>query len=395
LHDAQKLCQSFASRFTDKLPLELRDMVYSYVWCAEGFQWVEDRGLPKGDLGFHIIYNSFHDLDAVDYTRRESDINRTLKVNAPWLLSCKGDSCQCFFWWDLPIWVQPAFVGQQVAKEAAAAYYRTTPLAMEQHLDVQDMETFMLHDRFHVGIRPADHLRQLQFWIESTEKNGLGTWVDGYISRDRLPDLVNHLNPLLGIRLKKGFRLKMHWTDMDMEAGCGLEALRPIIRPLRDAGVHVGVLSSIYDAGYTYDISDFYELSLSEWQLKWQHAASLESDPGSESEESSELEEDEASSDLESEETESLQSSGSEHESEMSNESSSSHHVSADDEESTTVQATPEPVIYALAERALADPALTDLLKVVAAGEASREQLQTFEGHMQQLRTEAEVEGSD
>jgi hypothetical protein len=387
LTDAQRLCQSFASRFTDKLPLELRDMVYSYVWPVESFQWVESYG--------HLVLNSHLDLDAVDHMRRKSDINRALKVNAPWLLSCKGDSCRCFFWWDHPIWVQPAFVGQQVAKEAAAAYYRTTPMCMEQHFDVRDMETFMLHDRFHVDIRPADHLRQLQFWIESTEKNELGTWVDGCISRDRLPDLVNYLKPLLKIRLKRGFRLTIHWSDLDMESGYELAALRPIVRPLRDAGAHVEVLSSIYGTRGAYDVSDFYELSLSEWQSKWQHAASLELDSSSESDESSELEDDEAFSDLEDEETDSLQSSGPELESEMSNESSSSEHVSVDGDESMTIQAAPEPVIYALAERARADPALRDLIEVVAAGEASREQLQTFEEHMQQLRAEAEADGSN
>jgi hypothetical protein len=393
LSDAQMLCQSFAFRLTNKLPLELRDIVYSYVWCVETFHSLEDDE-------FYLDL----DLDGVDFMKRESDINRVLKDNAPWLLSCKGESCQCFFWWDFSIWVQPAFVGPQVAREAAAAYYRTLPLWMK-YLDVHDMKSFMLHDQFHLDIRPADHLRQLYFWIEVTEMNELGHCFDRHVGREFLPRLEEYLRPLMEIRLKKSFNLKIRWADEDMESGHKLEALRSLIRPLRDAGAHVQILSSVYGMHGLYDVSDFYELPLSEWQSKWQHAVVVEqiglaqlaqgdtSATSSESDEDvSDPEDNEEFSDLENEETESLQGSGREYESMVSNESSSSDRVSVNIDDIITIEAAQESVIFRLAERARADPALKSLMKIVAVGEASREQLQTFEEHMEELRTEAEAE---
>lgn len=371
LLDAQRRCRSFAMMFTNKLPIELRDMVYSYVWCA------------------HSPLDDEYHLDALDNIRREYDVNRDVKDDAPWLLSCKGDSCQCFFWWDLPLWVQPAFVGHQVAKEAAAAYYRTMAQHWTSDLDVQDMNSFMLHDRFHLGVRPADHLRQLQFWIESTEKNELGDWLEGHISRECLPDLEDYLRPLLEIRVKKGFTLVIRWSDQNMESGHKLEALRFIVRPLRDAGAHVKVMSFVYGMQDCHDVSDFYEMSWLEWHSKWQRAAFVEqierAEPGTSVTSSEE------SSDLEDDETESVLSSGSEHESEVSDDYGAWDHGSEDAIDTMTIGTPPDTVIHMLAERAQADPALKDLMRVVAAGEASREQLQTFQEHMEALTVKTEA----
>lgn len=107
------------------------------------------------------------------------DPRKSVKRDKLWRLNCKGDSCQCFNWWDLSLWLEPKWVGRNVAQEAAKAYYRSLskhPGGIQhanENLDVADLDDYLLKDHFHLGIRPADHLRCLGLSVRATYYNEL------------------------------------------------------------------------------------------------------------------------------------------------------------------------------------------------------------------------------
>ncbi|KAH4021728.1 hypothetical protein HBI13_106680 [Parastagonospora nodorum] len=109
LLDAQRRCRIFATRFTNTLPLELREMVYTELWSGQKHR----HDYPSEGEGITADPNY------------KSDPLKSVKRDKLWRLNCKGDSCQCFNWWDLSLWLQPKWVGRNVAQEAAKAYYRS------------------------------------------------------------------------------------------------------------------------------------------------------------------------------------------------------------------------------------------------------------------------------
>ncbi|KAH5228427.1 hypothetical protein HBI62_086450 [Parastagonospora nodorum] len=163
LLDAQRCCRIFATRFTNTLPLELRDMVYTELWSGQKH---------------HLDYPSEGKGITAD-PKYKSDPLKSVKRYKLWRLNCKGDSCQCFNWWDLSLWLQPKWVGRNVAQEAAKAYYRSLsahPGGIQhanEKLDVADLGDYLLKDHFHLGIRPADHMRCLELFVRATYANDL------------------------------------------------------------------------------------------------------------------------------------------------------------------------------------------------------------------------------
>jgi hypothetical protein len=253
LLDAQRRCRKFTNTIVNILPRELRDMVYDHAWDYMSSLELLDR-LPELSCPSSPSSRS-GEATLADTVSQQAD--------------CKGKFCQCVRWRADSIWLQPRFVGLEVAREAAASYWRAVPPDVIE-FELESLGNFLLTDHLHLNVKPADHIRRLELTIEPTELDGLSSIDAGLMEIRYLPVLKWYLQPLLQIRLKRGLKLRMAWGDSGLALGSKLEAIRSIIRPLKDAGAHIAILAPLYGNRRHHDISDFYDMPLLEWQAKWE-----------------------------------------------------------------------------------------------------------------------------
>jgi hypothetical protein len=205
---------------------------------------------------------------------------------APWVFRCEGEVCQCFSWRDYSIWLQPRFVGMQVAMEAAAAYYRVMPI--ENPRSLQHLHNYLVNDQFHLGVRPVDHVRRIYLTINSTvmalRSPDRDTTSTDYLLRPSTP-----LHVLREIPVKMVFHLVLRMECRSADTEAYLEALRPVVGELKDAGARVQVMTPIrprvnltghagvdFDGRKHFDTSDYYDLPLEEWKVVWENISEAE-----------------------------------------------------------------------------------------------------------------------
>lgn len=222
--------------------------VYAEVWL-EPF----NRDHPRPPLSF----------DEIDRRKEkwEKRFTRSRFCHSPWLFPCNEKPCRCYLLSDLPVWVFPQFMGDQVATEAAESYYRVKHMAVAAD-GLPDLEAFLANDHLHMGIKPSNFMRQLSLHIETTEENELG-----YMDIEDFDKLKMYLKPLLDLRLKQGFHLDFLIVgegDMPIDV---LEALRFVVVPFKTAGSIVKVKLNTYQ-GFDDEISDFYDVPIDEWVNK-------------------------------------------------------------------------------------------------------------------------------
>jgi len=275
LLDSQKRCRIFATIFTNTLPLELRDMVYTELWSRQR----HDHDHPSLREG------------TIDEPKDPFDPRKSAKGDRLWRFNREGKSCQCFNWWDLSLWLQPEWVGPNVAQEAAKAHYRSLSKHPDEirhandALDVADLGDYLLKDHFHLGIRLADHMRSVCLVVKATYYNGLAGAYDHdegcsarhptehdleqdkhrVVAMESLSTLTSMLRPLLEIPQKKNFRLKIFFKDgSDYQK---LEAFRPVVRAFVDAGACVFLVSPAPSSGkdIKYNERDYFDMSLQDW----------------------------------------------------------------------------------------------------------------------------------
>ncbi|EAT81261.1 hypothetical protein SNOG_11553 [Parastagonospora nodorum SN15] len=218
LLDAQRRCRIFATRFTNTLPLELREMVYTELWSGQKHR----HDYPSEGEGITADPNY------------KSDPLKSVKRDKLWRLNCKGDS-----------------------------YH------------------------FHLGIRPADHVRCLDLFVRATYANDLANEYyddDGYgppapteynleqdkyrvIAMESLLTLTHWLRPLLDIRVKKDFHLRIFFKDGREHQK--LEAFRPVVRTFVDAGAHFALLSPVPGMDEHQNVLNYFEMGLQDWQNEW------------------------------------------------------------------------------------------------------------------------------
>jgi hypothetical protein len=255
------------------------------------------------DLEPRIVYAEVWDdpLDNGSYERPLSDFGYSLETHqgersryaeecktrsAPWVFRCEGEVCQCFSWRDYSIWLQPRFVGMQVAMEAAAAYYRIMPVVNPRSL--QHLRNYLVNDQFHLGVRPVDHVRRIYLTITPSvmarQSPNRGPTSTDYLLR---PSTPLHVLREIPVKTSLHLVLRMYWCLGD--TGAYLEALRPVVGELKDAGARVQVLTPIrlrdyftgragveFDGKKHFDTSDYYDLPLEEWKVVWENISEAE-----------------------------------------------------------------------------------------------------------------------
>lgn len=121
-------CMLFTRVINQKLPRELRDLIYEKCWA---------NALGKDGKDTHPWKLSLQYRDDVGFYRPS--------LRPSW-----------------PHFVSPDFVGLQAAKEAAQVFYRTSnPI-----IDKGDISRFFIIDLFDLDIIPAEHLTAVVFKIE-------------------------------------------------------------------------------------------------------------------------------------------------------------------------------------------------------------------------------------
>jgi hypothetical protein len=171
-------------------------------------------------------------------------------------VKCSGDCCDCFKWWELPLWVQHQFVGFEVAQEVAAAYYRIGP---SNHFGHQEnLRTMLSNDLFHLGIKPANQLRRLEIDLEE------------YNTPAELVALEEQLPSLLELRLKKGFDLVImtRWHSRPCKTLRVLDKMVPVVTELKKAGVNVRAVASHLVFGKL-DMPNILTLTSEQWIPTW------------------------------------------------------------------------------------------------------------------------------
>lgn len=259
---AEKLCRVFADKFKTTLSVELREMVYTHVWDDEMLNLVFDNV---------TIYSATYSYPRMTTAQLAPPIpdSNTVK-HTPWSILCKGNDCNCFRWWQLPAWVQHQFVGLEVAKEAVAAYYRAMqPNRIGNQLG--QLEGFLSIDHFHLGIKPADHIRRLELNLDQPHidiKIGRRCLLE---SQEGLRFLDRNLQALLDIRVKRGFQLslKLIWHGTVLPYNSALRTSRSVAEKLTEAGAIVKILARHTHLHKTYDVSDYFQSSRTEWETKW------------------------------------------------------------------------------------------------------------------------------
>lgn len=249
LLDVKTRCRNFAVEFIACLPREIRDMVYAEVW---------HQPFDRSHLQPHMSLN-------VEQKKAwwEKRLARIKFCNSPWLYPCNEKPCQCYLLSDLPVWVFPQYVGYQVATEAAQSYYRVKYMVVEAD-QLPGLEAFLMHDHLHLNVKPAHHIRHLELQIQATETNELG-----YMNIEDFAKLERYLRPLLNIRLKEGFHLKLCLYGEDYTPVDALEALAFVVVAFKNAGAIVKIHSD-FNNMIDDDLSDFYGMPVDEWMAKRQ-----------------------------------------------------------------------------------------------------------------------------
>lgn len=155
-----------------RLPRELRDHIYSFVWDSETVQSLEYPSLyPLANVKCMGLSNPGHEAYCI----------------------CSKD-----FPYKLPPFTRPKFVGYLFAREIVQSLYATGRNIEVVHSALIDR--FLHRDVFHLGVTPASvNLRELRVKISVNE-------------RDWPRNLNAHFQPLVTARLGRNFRLLVQLT---------------------------------------------------------------------------------------------------------------------------------------------------------------------------------------
>ncbi|KAI4953574.1 hypothetical protein J4E91_002421 [Alternaria rosae] len=261
---AEKLCRNFVDKFHAILPPELREMVYDYVWNEPMLRLVFD------DV---TLYEKTSNTTSVPLSVASTDRRGRANINsAPWSVPCGRNTCRCFHWQKLPFWVQHQYVGKDVAKEVAKAYYRNMHACQLDADHLNGLTDLLSEDHFHLDVKPVDHIRRLELSLAE----------DAYIQdEDRLKHSIqskkgqdifqHHFEKLLDVRVKKDVHLtiKLKWDGARIYCTPALERSRRVVNALMNEGAIVTVVAWEKSQRAEYNVSDYYALAPEDWQAKW------------------------------------------------------------------------------------------------------------------------------
>lgn len=183
-----------------RLPRELRDMVYAFLWAD-----TDCKSMSK-------------------YVGRKCCRRGTVAT---------GHRPRCAGYESFPHFIEPEFVGCETAREVVEAWYISMHMRRDHaFVDIltMELEYILSVDTFLVGLEPASVLRCLRLEIMVNDPD--------------LLDLRGYLQQLMAVRLKKGFRLDMMLQQraVRMKVLCEvLGVMRLTLRECVDQGACVRV----------------------------------------------------------------------------------------------------------------------------------------------------------
>lgn len=201
-------------KMRNRLPRELRDMVYVAFWESLGpGQKLLLQGLTR--KGVHR-----------DHPR----------------------PCQCLSHEAVPHIANPAYVGLEIAHEAVTVLHRIHPMDV---LAVDPGESIANHlhsDVFHIGLEPHTFIRQLKWKIYLDHVCAVG---DNGLPHPRQQGLQKDLNSLSAVGTDRVFGLHIVLRQRKLYMGPleqMIEMLRPIFNKFKNGGAEV-MIEHEYKAG--------------------------------------------------------------------------------------------------------------------------------------------------
>jgi len=192
-----------------------------------------------------MIYG--HVWDAKTVTTAFDKVKSTKLRSMPWLKSCNRKSCACFQPHELPLYAQHQFVGLEMAREVAKAYYKAMhPERLGGR--IEHLCAFLTTDHFHLGIVPAEYIRHIRVTLCPRTHPKLGIIEEDemdivYWSDEGLQLIQESLTALDLIPMKAGFRFTVVLGDdvvleKTMEV---MDAMRSSYEKFTQAGMHFRV----------------------------------------------------------------------------------------------------------------------------------------------------------
>ncbi|KAF1361131.1 hypothetical protein EJ07DRAFT_176517 [Lizonia empirigonia] len=203
---SQACSQALSAELLARLPREVRDMVYAYLWPDEfGYDMMVMTGLLYGG----------------------KQTRRTRKVHI----------------------IDPSYVGTEMAREVVEALYQNErcgsgPFYGERVFCATSPNTLrrlICDDTFGVGLDPATHLRSMsiKYHIDKLMAH------DGCYDRSySLKQITRSFSALLRVVKKRGFELEIELTQQRVRLNMWnewFEALRPILSTFEECGATVTI----------------------------------------------------------------------------------------------------------------------------------------------------------
>jgi len=129
--------------FQQRLPRELRDMVYAHIWDSKTLADTNRSMIPIMDSRCRSL-------------RQDCKKAMTTFVESDAIDGCHHNLA--------PYFIKPVFVGQDSALEMIEAWYSRLARGNDYYamgIHVTDIPSFLHQDKFHVGLKPAAILRRL------------------------------------------------------------------------------------------------------------------------------------------------------------------------------------------------------------------------------------------
>ncbi|KAF1946881.1 hypothetical protein EJ02DRAFT_199028 [Clathrospora elynae] len=224
---------AFASTLLDRLPRELRDMVYAQIWSVD---YIEENfmsmvGISKG-------------------------LSRAKAV---------------------PHVVDTSYVGLEMGLEIVEAYYgHAVGNGMFEAQHLRDVDRLIDCDAFNVGVDPATVLREMGIKFHLDELADAKRNID-------MEEVKRSFDRLLKVVKKKGFKLRIELSQRRIRLNVWpkfFDILRPILLAFEEGGADVAIQWSYTDHDWLYDVSlplnDLIKQSNPKWKVDIQTALEYE-----------------------------------------------------------------------------------------------------------------------
>lgn len=241
--------RALARALQSTLPREIRDMIYEYCWDEKKVLSTKQR----------------------------------IKL---WSRAYPGTPCPHLSWRSVPHFVLPSFSTLDIAREAAATYYRLTLSSVGvKPVSVKDLEDFIMTDFFNLGLRPGDYCKELYVQVpvyqlltprDGAEKMALVPTA----SKQGIDVLAKNFAALRKIR-REGAALRLRFELHDFlkkrEMERVLEVFRPVYEDLKGAGagvvIYVGDFSPSANPSFgsnsMLNLAEVYSISREDWLRVW------------------------------------------------------------------------------------------------------------------------------